>query len=582
VLAPEDEDPKIDTLRLSLASDIVELVVLTADEIFLQTLREAVGPSRRLWHVPSPDKVGDLLLAGGVGILVLDAQVLDQAGTSFITQIKHQFPDLVIVVAGTRDTEIELGRKISDGSVYRFIHKPMSPARARLFADAAVRRYDEQRRRSGEMSVAAAKPAGGSGLAIAGGCALICAVAGTLWSLTREDRAPAVTGTASRSAAPMPTSGASDAALPSAESRLLARAAEAMAANRLVAPPGDNALELYLQVGARNPGSAEARAGVAAVRERLLARAENALLEERLDEAAAAIETARRAGVESGRISLLSAELAKARGDIRAADAARSGAAAGNAGPTDPAAASAALALNRIQEGRLIDPPQDSARFYVEDALKRNPDSDAAGRAGEALALALLNAARTSIDRGDLKAASAWIEAADGIASPDNVGNLRRALSAAEHANPAASPSPPPPSPSPSRSPQSAIESASATGAAATAPTAGVSAAGTASSGVSAETSTIDAAGLALVKSVQPDYPRKAREAAIEGWVELEFTVTPSGLVNELAVTASNPRGVFDQAALTALSQWRYKPVMVGAKAVPQRARLRIRFTLTR
>jgi TonB family protein len=305
-------------------------------------------------------------------------------------------------------------------------------------------------------------------------------------------------------------------------------------------------------------------------------------LEERLDEAAAAIETARRAGVESGRISLLSAELAKARGDIRAADAARSGAAAGNAGPTDPAAASAALALNRIQEGRLIDPPQDSARFYVEDALKRNPDSDAAGRAGEALALALLNAARTSIDRGDLKAASAWIEAADGIASPDNVGNLRRALSAAEHTNPAASPSPSPPPPSPSRSPQSAIESASAAGAAATAPTAGVSAAGTASSGVSAETSTIDAAGLALVKSVQPDYPRKAREAAIEGWVELEFTVTPSGLVNELAVTASNPRGVFDQAALTALSQWRYKPVMVGAKAVPQRARLRIRFTLTR
>ena len=41
----------MDALRLSLASDIVELVVLTADDVFMHTLREAVGVSRRLWHV---------------------------------------------------------------------------------------------------------------------------------------------------------------------------------------------------------------------------------------------------------------------------------------------------------------------------------------------------------------------------------------------------------------------------------------------------------------------------------------------------------------------------------------------------
>ena len=67
-----------------------------------------------------------------------------------------------------------------------------------------------------------------------------------------------------------------------------------MAANRLTEPPGDNALELYSQAQAGNPADAQARAGLAEVHERLLARAENALLEERLDEAAAAIETARK------------------------------------------------------------------------------------------------------------------------------------------------------------------------------------------------------------------------------------------------------------------------------------------------
>ena len=101
MLASDEEDGTIDALRFSLASDIVELVVLTADEVFLQTLREAVGGARRLWHVPSADKVSDLLVAGEVGILVLDVQALHEALEVHHRQIKRQFPDLVVVVAGT-------------------------------------------------------------------------------------------------------------------------------------------------------------------------------------------------------------------------------------------------------------------------------------------------------------------------------------------------------------------------------------------------------------------------------------------------------------------------------------------------
>ena len=129
MLASDEEGGTLDELRFSLATDIVELVVLTTDEIFLQTLREAVGGSRRLWHVPSSDKVSDLLVAGEVGILVLDVQSLNEAATVFVGQIKRQFPDLVVVVAGNRDAEISLAGQISAGIVYRFIHKPMSPGR---------------------------------------------------------------------------------------------------------------------------------------------------------------------------------------------------------------------------------------------------------------------------------------------------------------------------------------------------------------------------------------------------------------------------------------------------------------------
>ena len=146
LLASDEEGASLDALGFSLASDIVELVVLTGDEAFLQTMREAVGGARRLWHVLSPDKVSDLLIAGDVGILVLDVLALHEGPSAFITQVKQQFPDLVVVAAGNRDCESALARLISKGLVYRFIHKPMSPGRAKLFAEAAVKKYEETRK----------------------------------------------------------------------------------------------------------------------------------------------------------------------------------------------------------------------------------------------------------------------------------------------------------------------------------------------------------------------------------------------------------------------------------------------------
>ena len=76
MLASDEDGSTLDALKFSLASDIVELVVLTADDAFLQTLRDAVGGARRLWHVPSADKVSDLLVAGEVGIVVIDVDLI--------------------------------------------------------------------------------------------------------------------------------------------------------------------------------------------------------------------------------------------------------------------------------------------------------------------------------------------------------------------------------------------------------------------------------------------------------------------------------------------------------------------------
>jgi TonB family protein len=93
-------------------------------------------------------------------------------------------------------------------------------------------------------------------------------------------------------------------------------------------------------------------------------------------------------------------------------------------------------------------------------------------------------------------------------------------------------------------------------------------------------TNVISANELILVKSVQPQYPSKAEKTGIEGWVDLDFTVTDTGTVQDVVVEAAKKPGVFEAAATAALLQWRYQPLVRDAKAVATRARIRIRFAV--
>jgi TonB family protein len=622
-LLPSDDQDDERLLNFSFASEIVELVVFSTDEAFLQTLREAVGNVRRIWHVPSADKVCDLLLAGQVGILVLDVQALAEDVGVFVAQIKRQFPDLVLMVGGSRETEHLLANLISAGTVYRFIHKPMSPGRAKLFAEAAVRKYVEQRKR-----VPAAPPRASAGnqrvLKVAAAALLVAGIA--VWALYHQK---------SVHDAP-PRAAAVDSAAP--ESSLVARADAALAANRLAAPNDDNALDLYLQALARNPADAAARTGLTEVQERLWTKAENALLEERLDEAATAIETARKAGVDGGRIALLTARLAKSRERLKTATA-RPRAPDDTRPETSADAGRRAellgLAETRIKEGHLIDSETDSARFYIREALRIDPAGNAVQAARQSLAAALLAGARADLERRDFEHASRLLDAADGIGSAANVEIARELLAAARRqaetdawdqllktgrerlqqdrlVEPATDSAKyylmtlrgmNPGNPGLTSALQDlglrlvanarrALDLKQYDAAhnwLAEATAVGYSSAE--SGAVSRElegavdqrtflANVVAANDLELVKSVKPLYPAKAEANQTEGWVELDFTVLESGDVRDVAVHAANPPGVFDSAAVKALSQWRYKPVLKDARPAAQRARIRIRFTL--
>jgi TonB family protein len=577
VLASDEDGGTLQMLKFSLASDIVELLVLTGDQGFLQTLRDAVGGTRRLWHVLSADKVSDLLVAGEVGIVVLDTQALHEAPSVFVAQIKRQFPDLVVVAAGHRDDEMSLAALISAGLVYRFIHKPMSPARAKLFAEAAIKKFEDQRRQA-TTAPEYKRAASSSRSRLIGGTAGALVLMGAIaWMLHRsggEEAAPARSGEAVKDPAQSP---------------LLARAAAALAANKLTEPPGDNALELYSGLQARNPADADARAGLTEVHERLLARAENALLEERLDEAAAAIETARKSGAESGRIAFLGAQLAKSREQIKAVQErvlqqsrARTEPKAGQipvaplptlaAQPPDehplepPRDADADAdraarpqknveiqkdgelqrnaepqrnaellknANERLLQDRLIEPANDSAKYFYLTLKQLDAGNAALGPLLQDLGTRLAAKARRALILGQYDAAKSWLEEERAIGfSSAEVSSAQRDLDA-------------------DLARQNFM------------------------------TNLVPAGQLTLLKTVQPAYPIKAQYTKVEGWVDLEFTVSETGKVQDVTVRATSVPGVFEDAAVKAVNQWRYRPNLRDAKPVPVRTQIRLRFALS-
>jgi protein TonB len=63
---------------------------------------------------------------------------------------------------------------------------------------------------------------------------------------------------------------------------------------------------------------------------------------------------------------------------------------------------------------------------------------------------------------------------------------------------------------------------------------------------------------LSRLLAVEPQYPPSAVSRGIEGFVEVSFTVTALGLVENANVIGAEPPGVFEQAALAAISRWRY------------------------
>lgn len=192
-----------------------------------------------------------------------------------------------------------------------------------------------------------------------------------------------------------------------------------------------------------------------------------------------------------------------------------------------------ALAVRRTQENRLLEPAQDSARFYIGKLSQTDPAYPGLEIAVTELGTKLVANARTATGQRQFDNAARLLTEAR------QIGYAGADLAAAE------------------------------------------TALNTARQPLSASPRIPQLVAPKRTKYVAPRYPQDALEDGVEGWVDVTFSVTAQGDVADIRVEAAQPRNRFDRAAIASVRQWRFEPRAADATDSTQRVKTRVRFELT-
>jgi len=508
---PNAPQPTLDTTATIPALDpadvvMVDVVVLSGDLALYDAIRDSVGERNPVWRARSAAEAVDLLLTGRCGVLLVDLASVSSQPSTLVEQIVDQFPDVVVVVAGQREDEPVLAGLISDGLVYRFMHKPLSPRRAGMFLQAAMRAHVERREgRAGDYLLPLVRELRsrvdprkwlfvGSGLAL-----FVALLAGLL--IARYGQPPGTTDPAGPQAA-RPTKPAPAAPL---ADPVLSRARAALAAGRYESPPGRNALDLFAAALLSRPDDVEAQAGLATTMTHLLLQAKRAAAAGNPDEARRI--AGRVLGVQDGhpRARSLLAGL-----ESQPRPLAVPGAVADAV--TDAVPNAVTVAQPRAEAATAPAPPRRAAMPRVQ----KDPLTPVV------------------VGNGML---------------PTSPGRPARAGSPRQFGAPASS-------------------GHAIAGYVQRAPNLVVA------------TAPLPDRDLEPVSTPDPAYPPAAFRNGVEGWVELDYTVTEQGTVRDIAVVSAEPGSVFDAAAVAAVAAWRYRPRVVNGRPVMQRSSVTLSFNV--
>ena len=188
------------------------------------------------------------------------------------------------------------------------------------------------------------------------------------------------------------------------------------------------------------------------------------------------------------------------------------------------------LAQTRLAQGKLTEPDNDSALYYVNQLRALDPKNSGLPKISGAVQSQILDQARRALDTGQAGRAEVLLQLAAGLGASADWTALNQRLAQLKQGAPSMA--------------------------------------------------EVAEASLTRVKGVQVDYPSDALRKNIEGWVDLSYVVTTEGKVTTINVLDSNPSSTFDAAATRAVSRVRYKPMMQNGKPISVSTKLRIAFRL--
>src|SRR5688572_7580276 len=120
----------------------VAIAAITQDRALIGLLRSTVDPTNDLIIVTSEGELTPHLNSRRVSAALLDSMFIEGDLAGMAERLRATWPDLVLVVVGTAEEQSKVAAQITSGVVYRFLHRPVSAPRVRLFVDAALRRHE--------------------------------------------------------------------------------------------------------------------------------------------------------------------------------------------------------------------------------------------------------------------------------------------------------------------------------------------------------------------------------------------------------------------------------------------------------
>lgn len=320
---------------------------------------------------------------------------------------------------------------------------------------------------------------------------------------------------------------------PSRDPLYLARLA--LESGMLVEPVEYSAWTLFGEALDANPGNADARDGLDQVATALLGRGQTAFEQGRLDDAeiiAGTIVT--RFPDHAGALELAN-DIAVARRPppvaVRETPARTAATAPRQPDPAERIPGLHAAFLEAMGRNAVLTPSGTSARDVLGEMIEIAPAHELTGAAREQLVTELLDRSKQALEALDTAGAQAWIDSAAPLAADSGV--IERAQNSLT---------------------QHLIDTESK--------------------------KRLPVSALDQTVRVAAEYPEIALEREIEGWVDVEFVVTPAGNTAEISVVDASHARYFRNEAIAAVEQWRFEPVVFMGRPIPQHAFIRLEFKL--